>query len=62
AKVQAVVVRQGPIEQALGLASLTVFVAGGSPTRVPDLLVADARAVARAVSCRAATAAARTWA
>lgn len=62
AKVQAVVVRQGPIEQALGLASLTVFVAGGSPTRVPDLLVADARAVARAVSCRAATAAAKTWA
>ena len=61
AKVQAVVVRQGPIEQALGLASLTVYVAGGSPTRVPDLLVADARALARAVGARAAVAAAATW-
>ena len=61
AKVQAVVVQQGPIEQALGLASLTVYVAGGSPTRVPDLLVADARELAAAVGARAAVAAAATW-
>lgn len=61
AKVQAAVVRQGPIEQALGLASLTIFVAGGSPTRVPDLLVADARELARDIAERAKIAAAATW-
>jgi membrane protein YdbS with pleckstrin-like domain len=61
AKVQAVVVRQGPIGQALGLAELTVFVAGGSPTRLPDLTLADARAVAHAIAERAAIAAAATW-
>lgn len=61
AKVQAVVVQQGPVEQALGLASLTVYVAGGSPTRVPDLLVDDARALARDVGARAAAAAAASW-
>ncbi len=31
-KVQGVVLRAGPVERALGLASLTVYVAGGSPT------------------------------
>jgi putative membrane protein len=61
AKVQAVVVRQGPVEQALGLASLTVYVAGGSPTCVPDLLLADARTLARDIGTRAAVAAAATW-
>lgn len=60
-KVQAVVVRQGPLEQALGLASLTVFVAGGSPTRIPDLLLADARALAHGIAERAGVAAAATW-
>ncbi|MBM3973979.1 MAG: hypothetical protein FJ301_07755 [Planctomycetes bacterium] len=60
-KVQAVIVRQGPVEQALGLASLTVFVAGGSPTRIPDLLLADARALARGIVERAGVAAAATW-
>ncbi len=61
AKVQAVVVRQGPIAQALGLADLTVYVAGGSPTRVPDLTLADARALAQAIAARAAVAAAAGW-
>jgi len=60
-RVQAVVVRQGPFEQALGLASLTVFVAGGSPTRIPDLLLADARELARGIADRAGVAAAATW-
>lgn len=60
-KVQAVVVRQGPVGQLLGLADLTVYVAGGSPTRLPDLTLADARALARAIAERAAVAAAATW-
>lgn len=61
AKVQAVVLRQGPFAQLLGLADLTVFVAGGSPTRLPDLTLADARALAAAIAERAATAAALDW-
>lgn len=54
AKVQAVVVRQNPVTQVLGLADLTVYVAGGSPTRLPDLLLADARALAAAIAERSA--------
>ncbi len=61
AKVQAVVVRQGPLAQLLGLAELTVFVAGGSPTRLPDLVLADARALRAEIAARAAIAAARDW-
>ena len=61
AKVQAVVVRQGPIGQLLGLAELTVFVAGGSPTRLPDLTLADAQSLAHEIATRAGIAAAATW-
>jgi putative membrane protein len=61
AKVQAVVVHQGPISQLLGLAELTLYVAGGSPTRIPNLTIADARDVAHRVSHLAAAAAARDW-
>ena len=61
AKVQAVVVRQGPFTQPLGLADLTVYVAGGSPTRVPDLTLADARALAQEIADRSAVAAAAAW-
>ncbi len=61
AKVQAVVVRRGPLALLLGLADLTVYVAGGSPTRLPDLLYADARALQAAIAARAAVAAARDW-
>lgn len=57
AKVQAVVVRQNPVTQLLGLADLTVYVAGGSPTRLPDLLLADARRLAGAIAERSAAAA-----
>jgi membrane protein YdbS with pleckstrin-like domain len=60
-KVQAVVLRQGPLAQLLGLADLTIYVAGGSPTRVPDLLAADARALVATIGERAAIAAARDW-
>lgn len=60
-KVQAVVVRQGPIGQMLGLADLTVYVAGGSPTRLPDLLVDDAMRLARELAHDAAIAAAADW-
>jgi putative membrane protein len=61
AKVQAVVVRQGPVGQLLGLADLTVHVAGGSPTRLPDLTLADARRLGQAIAERAAIAAAAAW-
>ncbi len=57
AKVQAVVVEQSPLAQLLGLAELTVYVAGGSPTRLPDLTLWDARKLATAIAARAATAA-----
>jgi membrane protein YdbS with pleckstrin-like domain len=55
--VQAVVVEQSPLAQLLGLAELTVYVAGGSPTRLPDLTLWDARKLATAIAARAATAA-----
>lgn len=61
AKVQAVVVRQGPLSLLFGLADLTVYVAGGSPTRLPDLTLADARALQHAIAQRAAVAAAAAW-
>lgn len=61
AKVQAIVVRQGPIGILLGLADLTVFVAGGSPTRIPDLLIRDARSLALGLAADAAAAAAADW-
>ena len=59
--VQAVVVRQSPIGLLLGLADLTVYVAGGSPTRLPDLTLRDARALCHELSARAARAAAADW-
>ncbi len=59
AKVQAAVLRQGPIAQLLGLAELTVFVAGGSPTRIPNLTAGDARQLAAQIAARAAEAAHR---
>lgn len=61
AKVQAVVVQRGPLEQLLGLAALTVHVAGGSPTTLPHLLYGDARELATALAARAAVAAAADW-
>jgi putative membrane protein len=61
ARVQAVVVRQGPFSQLLGLADLTVYVAGGSPTRLPDLTMADARRLAGLLAADAAVAASADW-
>ena len=61
AKVQAVVIRQGLVSQVLGLADLTVYVAGGSPTRIPDLTLDDARTLQRDLAERAAEAAAADW-
>lgn len=61
AKVQAVVVQQGPLAQLLGLAELTIYVAGGSPTRVPNLTAVDARNVAQHIAQLAGEAAARDW-
>ena len=61
AKVQAAVVHQGPLAQLLGLAELTIYVAGGSPTRVPNLTVADARKVRDEIARLAAVAAAKDW-
>jgi len=61
AKVQAVVVHQSPIAQLLGLAELTVYVAGGSPTRLPDLTLEDARRLAAELGHLASAAAALDW-
>lgn len=61
AKVQAVVVHQSPIAQLLGLAELTVYVAGGSPTRLPDLTLEDARRLAGELGHLASAAAALDW-
>lgn len=60
-KVQAVVVRQGIVGQLLGLADLTVYVAGGSPTCIPDLTLRDARQLCCDLSQRAAIAAEQDW-
>lgn len=60
-KVQAVVVRQSPFSQLLGLADLTVYVAGGSPTRLPDLTLGDAKQLALEIAEHAAVAAAADW-
>ena len=62
AKVQSVVVRQSPVAQLLGLAELTVHVAGGSPTRLPDLTIGDALQLRGELATIAARAAARDWA
>lgn len=61
AKVQAVVVRRGPVAQLLGLADLTVYVAGGSPTQLPDLTLGDARRLGDQLARLAAEAAAADW-
>jgi putative membrane protein len=53
-KVQAVVLRAGPIERWLGLASLTVYVAGGSPTRLGYLPRAEARRLELSIAADAA--------
>ena len=55
------VVRQGIVSQLLGLADLTVYVAGGSPTRIPDLTLRDARELCLALAERAAIVAAADW-
>ncbi len=61
AKVQAVVLQQGPFSQLLGLAELTVYVAGGSPTRLPDLTIGDARRLRNELAHLAGIAAASDW-
>src|SRR5262249_49796861 len=60
-KVQAVVQRGGPLQQVLGLVGLTVYVGGGSPTRLPDLLVAGPPAPQGELARRGAAAAAGEW-
>ncbi len=61
AKVQAVSLRRGPIQRLLGLAEVAVFVAGGPPTRVPDLDLPTAMALCGDLADRAAHAAWREW-
>jgi putative membrane protein len=60
-RVQAVVVLASPLQRMLGLCDLTVFVAGGSPTRLPDLTRSTSRALQRELAGRAAEAAAGDW-
>jgi putative membrane protein len=60
-KVQAVVLQQSPFAQLLGLAELTIYVAGGSPTRLPDLTIGDARNLRNELARLAGIAAASDW-
>jgi putative membrane protein len=53
-KVQGVVLRAGPLERLLGLASVTVYVAGGSPTRLSDLPRREAEQLQRELARDAA--------
>ncbi|GAB4139597.1 MAG: hypothetical protein Fur0037_05980 [Planctomycetota bacterium] len=61
AKVQSVTLRAGPIERLLGLASITVRVAGGSPSSLASLPRAEAEAIAGELAAAAAEAASRDW-
>jgi putative membrane protein len=61
AKVQAVALMRGPLQRLLGLSELRIFVAGGPPTRIPDLAKAEAEALLAALSARATIAAADEW-
>ena len=56
AKVQAVALRAGPIERILGLATLTVYVAGGSPTVMANLPRDEAAELQRDLAVEAAAA------
>jgi putative membrane protein len=53
-KVQAVVLRATPLDRSLGLAALTVYVAGGSPTTLRDLPRGEARQLQARLARRAA--------
>lgn len=53
-KLQAVVVRRGPVERVLGLARLTAYVAGGNPTTITNLPAEEARRLCRELACFAA--------
>jgi putative membrane protein len=55
-KVQAVILQAGPIERLFGLASLTVYVAGGSPTRLKDLPRDEAQGLLADLASHAASA------
>ena len=55
-KVQGVVVRATPLDRILGLASLTVYVAGGSPSSLTNLPVEAARTLVERLARRAAAA------
>jgi uncharacterized membrane protein YdbT with pleckstrin-like domain len=60
-KIQSVILRAGPLQRALGLATLTVYVAGGSPTSLADLPRADAEQLRGLLARAAARAAAAEW-
>lgn len=60
-KVQAVALHRGPLQRLLLLADLSVFVAGGPPTRLRDLDFATAESWLRALAERAAASAATDW-
>ncbi len=61
AKVQAVSLQQGPVQRLLGLCDLSVFVAGGPPTCLPDLALQNAAPLVTELARRATSAAVRDW-
>ncbi len=61
AKVQAVALRQGPLQRLFGLCDLWVFIAGGAPSRVPDLEFVAGQRLHADLLLRAEAAAVREW-
>ncbi len=60
-KVQAVSLQSGPVQRLLGLCDLSVYVAGGPPTRIPDLAIDEALLLQRQLAGHAARSAAVEW-
>ena len=60
-KIQALAIDQDPLQRLLGLCDVAVFVAGGPPTRLPDLAVGEARPLLQHLAERAGLAAVREW-
>ena len=60
-KVQSVLVEAGPLQRLLGLATLTVHVAGGSPTSLSDLPRDEAERLRARLAAEAAHAARGDW-
>jgi len=60
-RIQSVLLTAGPLQRLLGLATITVHVAGGSPTSLADLPRGDAEHLRARLASEAAVAARHEW-